>query len=74
MKNLVFLLESPTKAIRVKNMFLKAGINARIIRLDDKSQGCTHGVRINEENIVDCVGLLRKNNIRYQTRMGDGLS
>ena len=74
MNNLIFLLESPTRAIRVKNMFLKNDIKAKIIKLDDKSQGCTHGVQVSEENMMDCVALLRKNNIKYQTRTGDGLS
>ena len=70
---MVFSLESPTKAIRVKNLFWKAGIQARIVKLDDKSVGCTHGVEVNEESVLDCITLLRNNNIKYQTRASDGL-
>ena len=54
-------------------MFSKSHINARIIKIEDQSQGCTHGVEISDENLMDCVSLLRKNNIKYQTRKDNGL-
>lgn len=71
---MIFSLETPTKAIKAKNLFLKAGIQARIIKLDDKSVGCTHGVEIDDERMLDCITILRNNNIKYQARSSDGLS
>ena len=65
---MIIALESPTKAIRVKNMLKKSGIEVKIVKLDNSEHGCTHGVEIREEDLISAIAMLRSNNIKYSVK------
>lgn len=74
MSKIIFALDSPTKAIKVKNAFIRSSITAKIVKLEDGSAGCTHGVMINEDDMLKAISLLRSNGIKYTVRNENDLS
>ena len=68
MNKVTIALESPTRAIRVKNLLIKSGIEAKIKKLDNSEHGCTHGVEISDEDLIETISILRSNNVHYSIR------
>ena len=74
MNNPIFALDSPTRAIKARHLLVKSKIEARIVKLDEKGKGCTHGVQVKEEDMMSAVAVLRSGGIRYTLRYENDLS
>lgn len=72
MKTIIFAVDSPTRAIKAKNIMQKANIKAKIVKLEDNG-GCKHGVEISSDLEIEAISLLRTNNIRYSLRYKNDL-
>ena len=70
MKKRTVMLGSVTRAIRAKSLLARSGIRVRLVKLDstDGSEGCTHGVEIDEEDMYSVAEILRRANIGYKVK------
>ena len=62
-----------TATIKIKRLLQRDGITVEIVKLDPKSSkdGCAYGIRINDNDVMITVNLLKKNSILYHLYEGD---
>ena len=66
MKKAVLALASNTYAIKARRVLSTAGIEARIVKIDNnKTSGCSFGIEINYTDYYGAIGTLREKGITY---------
>jgi len=67
LKSITVTVGSVTYALKLKKLLNRGGIEARLIKVEDKNGllGCLHGVRLKEADFLDAVVIMRENNISY---------
>ena len=65
MSKITLSVGSVTYAIKVKNLLRKNGINCTVTKIDFSESGCTHGVEIEGNDLLDSAAILRREGIRY---------
>ena len=67
MKKIRLALQNATYAIKAKSILARGGVKAKIIRLTLSSAGgCTHGIIIDETDLLKMAELLRSAGIAYR--------
>ena len=56
---------SVTYAIKLKRLFSREGIPARLVKIDTKDIGCTHGLEIYDDDFFNAVVIMKNNNVNY---------
>ena len=55
-----------TYAIKLRKILGREGIESELVKVSDKkSNGCTHGVKIDQKDFFSAVGILREKGIDY---------
>ena len=66
MKKTTVTIGSVTYAIKLRKLFMRAGIESKLVKVaGEKSGGCTHGVEIDESDFYRAVVIMRENGIEY---------
>jgi hypothetical protein len=68
LEKIAIALSTPSAAIRVRGILRKSGYTVKIVKLDGGENGCSHGVEINEDDLMGAVSLLRAHNVKYSVR------
>ncbi|MBQ2875889.1 MAG: DUF3343 domain-containing protein [Clostridia bacterium] len=68
MNKIAIALSTPSAAIRARGILRKSGYTVKIIKLDGTDSGCTHGVEIDERDLMGAVARLRTYGIKYSVR------
>ena len=69
MKNITIMIGSATRSIKAKNLLFRAGVRAKLIKLDGiEGPGCTHGLEIPEVELYSAAEILRRANIKYKVK------
>ena len=58
---------SVTYAIKVRKLLERAGVKAKLVKVDSSKSksGCTYGIQLSNENFYDAVSILKNNGINY---------
>ena len=65
MERITLAIGSVTYAIKARNLLTKSGVNAKIVKVDRPDFGCTHGVSLNHDDLLNAASILRSASIDY---------
>ena len=66
MKNIIITVGGVTHAIKLRKLLIRDGVESELIKISDKdTDGCTHGLRINNNDLFRVVGIMREKGIEY---------
>ena len=66
MNKTTITLSSVTYAIKMQKLLNREGIKSELVKVsDEKNKGCTHGIKIDQNNLFSAVNLLRQRGIEY---------
>ena len=67
MKITTLTVGSVTYAIKVRKLLERAGVKAKLVKVDSSKSksGCTYGIQLGNENFYDAVNILKNNGISY---------
>ena len=68
MKKTTITVGSVTYAIKLRKLFAREGIESELVKLSGKGErGCTHGVKIDGNDLFRAVVKMREKGIEYST-------
>ena len=67
MNDIIITVGSVTFAIKTRRLLLRHGIQSRLVKTDTRftENGCTHGVKLNKEDYLSAVVILKENGISH---------
>lgn len=68
LKTTLITLGSVTSASRAKSLLSRHGIRAKLVKSDSLRDGCSYGVEIPDEKMLDAAAILRSAGIDYRVR------
>lgn len=74
MKRITVSVGSPTRAIKLRKLLIRARIPSRLVKNSNTSEGCTNGVEIYERDFYSAVVIMKENGIAYTLRQDNDLS
>lgn len=66
MNKIIITLGSVTYAIKLRKLLAREDIESELVKVNTKeTNGCTHGVKINQSDLLRAVVIMREKGIEY---------